>query len=113
MRAAAQEASHDAGLAQAERAIRQIGFADAAPAAKEPGPAASMRVTKGIFLGEVLFGTGMVTKEQLEQAMHLHYNEGILVGDALIRIGALTPEELERGLELHTRLRHVAGLSEK
>jgi hypothetical protein len=80
-----------------------------APSSDEPVDA-GMRVTEQMFIGEVLLGAGMITNEELGEAMNVHHLEGLRVGDALVRAGALTPEELETGLELQMRLRRVAGL---
>ena len=44
--------------------------------------------TKDTFLGEVMLNAEMITNEQLEQAMHLHYREGIRIGEALVQLGS-------------------------
>ena len=73
----------------------------------------AMHVSEDMFLGEVLFGAGMVDRYQLENAMHIHHHEGVCVGEACVRIGALTEEELEKGLALQANLRFIAGLTKK
>ena len=71
---------------------------------------AGMRVTDQMFIGEVLLGAGMITKEQLGEAMKIHHTECLRVGDALRWVGAIDERDLAKGLELQARLRHVAGL---
>lgn len=83
------------------------------PAPQAPGLApgdASILVTKQIFFGEVLLGMGMITKDQLEQAMRKHHFERVRVGQALVELGALSEEDLERGLEIQRSLLFAAGL---
>lgn len=76
--------------------------------ARPPRQAAALHVTKDIFFGEVLLGFGMISNEQLEQAMHLHHHLGVRVGAALVKMGALTEEDVQKGLELQRRLQSVA-----
>jgi tetratricopeptide (TPR) repeat protein len=58
---------------------------------------------KQLHLGQVLYGAGMVTKEQLEAASVLVVNQHKRLGEALTEIGALGPEDLEHALALHVQ----------
>jgi len=80
--------------------------ADGAPLT--PEVKAHFHVTTDIFLGEVLLGAEMITKEQLEDAMRRHHLQGVRVGEALIALGALTEEELAGGIELQRSLQGIA-----
>lgn len=79
------------------------------PRGLEPGDAGIL-VTKQIFLGEVLLGVGMITKDQLQQAMHRHHFENVRVGRALVELGALSEADLKRGLDIQRSLQFAAGL---
>ncbi len=103
-RAAAQEAAAAMGGGAPPPPPRPVD-----PSAPKPKNAA-MRVTKDIFLGEVLLGADMIDNDQLEQAMHIHHHTGAQVGEALIQIGALSRDDLESGLELQRQLKFIAGL---
>lgn len=69
---------------------------------------AKFHVTADIFLGEVLLGAEVISNDDLERAMHMHYLEGVRVGEALVRIGALTPEALQDGIALQRSLQGMA-----
>jgi hypothetical protein len=56
-------------------------------------------------LGEVLRRTGVVTKEQVEEAMTLAYYKQMRLGEAMLALGHVTPEQLEWALQLQQRLR--------
>lgn len=72
---------------------------------------AAMRVTRDMFIGEVLLGSEVITEGELEEAMRIHHLEKIRVGEALLRLEAVTEEELDAALELQSRLRGIAGLA--
>jgi hypothetical protein len=88
---------------------------DPTPAAPPAPPEAPERVvqtvTEDIFLGEVLLGAEIITKEELEKAMHRHHKTGFPIGEVLIQMGALTEDELEAGVELQQRLRRIAKMN--
>ncbi|MEW6071828.1 MAG: hypothetical protein AB1726_04430 [Planctomycetota bacterium] len=115
LRAEAEGAAPAAPAAPVAPALPAPPASSAPSAAPAPPPRRppDFRVTKDMFLGEVLLGADMITNEELERAMHIHHHEGLRVGEALVKIGALTPAELESGLELQRQLRHIAGLSAK
>ena len=110
-------ASADKGMSPAQQAAAQAMAAMGGPVntAANPSPKpkqanAAMRVTKDIFIGEVLLGAEMIDNDQLEKAMHVHHHTGTRVGEALVQMGALTEDDIESGLELQRQLRFIAGL---
>jgi hypothetical protein len=75
---------------------------------KTPPVQADFHVTTDIFLGEVLLGAEMITKEQLESAMRMHHLKRVRVGEALVELGALTADQVDTGIELQRSLQSIA-----
>ncbi len=62
---------------------------------------------KKIRLGDLLLGAGIITNEQLDQALTLQKSTGHKLGRALAEIGAITDEELNKFLAVHLNIEFV------
>ena len=51
------------------------------------------------LLGQVLMESGIVTIDDLNEALDVQKSSGQRLGDILISMGVITPEELEMALE--------------
>lgn len=53
----------------------------------------------GKLLGQILMESGMITIDDLTEALEVQKSSGQKLGDVLICLGMITPEELEMVLE--------------
>jgi type IV pilus assembly protein PilB len=53
----------------------------------------------GKLLGQVLMESGMVTIDELNEAIEVQKSSGQKLGDVLISLEVITPEELQMALE--------------
>jgi len=54
---------------------------------------------KRIMLGEILTLMGVITSENLEQALFVQKNTGMKIGDILVEKGNIAPADLDKGLK--------------
>lgn len=59
-------------------------------------------------LGEVLIRLGVITREQLERALHLQRAASVHVGEALVESGAASWDQIKKALEVQRQLRRTA-----
>jgi len=64
-------------------------------------------------IGEILVSEGMVTPEQLEEAVKLQSKEGGRLGDILIRLGYVTEEQILSALSKQLHIPYVSLASGK
>ena len=60
-----------------------------------------------IRLGDLLLGAGIITSEQLDNALALQKSTGYKLGRALTEIGAISDEELNKFLAVHLNIEFV------
>ncbi len=51
------------------------------------------------LLGQVLMESGMITIDELNEALEIQKSSGQRLGDILINLNMITPEELQMALE--------------
>ncbi len=56
------------------------------------------------LLGQLLLASGVVTPDQLREALCRQQESGQLLGELLVEMGALTPAQLEWALQEQKRL---------
>jgi len=61
------------------------------------------------LLGQVLVSGGLITPEELEQALSQQHWSGEPLGQILVAMGALAPNQLDRALQEQARLRGEAA----
>lgn len=62
-------------------------------------------------LGSLLIEKGMITSQQLDEALRLQNVNGKRLGEVLIDQGWITERQLNRSLKKQTRYRHIAALT--
>jgi MSHA biogenesis protein MshE len=62
---------------------------------------------KKIRFGEFLVRAGVVTEEQLEQAIEEQQKSGLKIGEALVELGIMSPRKLHKCLAKHFHVEYV------
>ncbi len=74
-------------------------------AAADVGRSGASATSANTLLGQLLVGSGMITPEELQQALIHQEATGQRLGDVLQDMGAVDPTSLERALRAQARLR--------
>jgi type IV pilus assembly protein PilB len=92
----------------ADQAGERIEPEDTGPVGPPPGlTAPSGRLERGRFLGDVMVDMGLVTPEQVEQAVSQGRSSGRRVGEVLLEQGVISSDQVARALAERHGLEHV------
>ncbi len=79
----------------------------AAPPAPGEATDAALKVVGSMLLGEILVERGVITREQVDEALRLQAHNRLRFGETLIQLGMATKEQVREALQYQNSARQV------